>query len=240
MLGTPEIYHIKDVINYIDPSKRTLVLFDIDNTLLAPATDFGSDHWYDHLIRQKIAKGMDKTTAFNQLFPLILHLHLHVDLVPIESTLAEDIACIQQLCDSTLFLTARSPVLIERTLYHLQRHSLKFHGLELQEHTFNFEKPCVYKHGVLSCGWNNKGKVLIIFLKLINYMPEVIIFIDDKQHHLDAVKTALEGTGIEFIGIRYAGSDHKAHRLNPEHIENELQAFLMTHPYTDEQYAPFF
>jgi hypothetical protein len=238
--GIPEIHRIKEVINYIDPSKRTLVLFDIDNTLLCPATDLGADHWYDHIIRQKIAMGIDKKAAIKQLLPLMLHLNFHIDLLPIEATVADDVACIQKMCERTLCLTARSPVLIDKTLHHLHRHSLKFHGLELQEHTFNFAKPCIYKHGVLSCGWNCKGKVLITFLELINYTPEVIIFIDDKQHNLDAVKTALEGKGIEFIGLRYAGCDHKENMLNPEQTENALQTFLMTHPYTDEQYLPFF
>jgi hypothetical protein len=240
-MATPEIYRIKEVAQYIDASKRTLILFDIDNTLLCPATDLGADHWYDYIIQQKVAStGLDRSVVLIQTLPLMLHLNLHLDLIPIETTVANDIVYIQSLCERSLCLTARSPFLIDKTAQYLHRHSLMFQIPELKEYSFNFAKPSIYKHGILSCGWNNKGIVLLAFLDLIKYQPEVIIFIDDKQHNLDAVQNALEGKNIHYIGLRYAGCDHKPRAMNIEQTQKELQAFLASNPYTDDQYVAYF
>ena len=240
VLATVEIYQIKEVLKHIDPSKRTLILLDIDNTLLCPQNDLGADYWLEYMVNQKMAAGMDRGTALRQLLPLVFHLNLNIDFIAIEETVAADVACIQRLCDRVFCLTARSPIIVDKTLVHLSNYSLVFGIPELQEHTFNFAKPSIYKSGILSCGWNDKGHVLIAFLDLINYIPEVIIFVDDKQHNLDSVRKALQGRNIEYIGLRYAGVDHRSAYMDPVKVEAALQEFLMKYPLCPEDYEGHF
>ena len=69
--------------------------------------------------------------------------------------------------------------------------------------------PPSLERGVLYCGnfykkdKDNKGRTLSIFLEWLDWMPELIVYIDDDQKHLDSVQKELDKRGILFIGILY-------------------------------------
>ena len=91
------------------------------------------------------------------------------------------------------------------------------------------QNPCLYRHGIIFTGNNDKGETLLSFLKTLNYYPKKIIFIDDKMYHIRSVEAALQNTNIEYIGIRYTGCDHYINHFNATKADIQLQLFKQLH-----------
>lgn len=228
--ASQEIYSIKEVAYYINSTKSTLVIFDIDNTLLEPKTDLGSDQWFCYHVQKNMQRGMSSADAIKQILPLYFHINFIIDLVTTESTLVEDIAHIKENCEHMICLTARSFSLAERTLEQLQQNKLYFHIPEFDEFILTLIHPSLYKHGCLFCGLNCKDDVLLAFLDAINYTPDLIIFIDDKEANLSMIEMAAKKRNIDCVCLRYAGCDKRVYNFDSGKTEQELQGFLMQHP----------
>lgn len=222
-----EIHSIKEVLPYVPKNKRTLVVLDIDNTLMRPATHLGSDEWFSHLVQEKVAQGMDTISAIRNVLPLYFHIHFIIDLVPTEPHLHEEITRIACRCEHIVCLTSRSPNIVQRTVMQLAKNKLHFYMPEHQERVVN----CLYLNGVIFCGNTDKGQVLCTFLDDIAYVPEVIIFVDDKEKYIHAVEAAAQKRNISCIGLRYAGCDHHVKNFDSHATYKELQEFLAQHPF---------
>ncbi len=225
-----EISSIKEVAQFLDAKKSILVIFDIDNTLLEASTDLGSDQWFSYRLRQYIEQGMHIDDAVKQILPLHFYINLLINLITTEPTLADDILSIKNNCEHVICLTARSLPLAERTLQQLHQNNLYFHIPELDDIYWIIKQPCLYKQGCLFCGQNCKGDVLSAFLDKINYKPDLIIFIDDKDYNLQAVEDTAHKLNIEYIGLRYNRCDERVQNFDYEKTEIELQNFLLQHP----------
>lgn len=225
-----DIYRIKEIARYL-VNKRTLVIFDIDNTLLRPKTNLGSEQWFSHLVQERIQHGFDLASAFNHVLPLYRHVHLNSDMILTEQDLNEDIADIIDVCDHAICLTARSEPLAQRTIDQLHKHGLRFHVAACVDCDYYVPHVAHYKSGILFCGHNDKGDVLSAFLDDINYTPEVIIFVDDKEKNLHAVEVVAKRRNIEFIGLRYAGCDEQVNSFDYAETEQEWQDFLEQYPF---------
>jgi hypothetical protein len=211
-------------------NKRTLLILDIDNTLLTPETDLGSDQWFCHLMQEHINSGKDSASAKQHVLPLYFHVRFNTDLITTEPDLHQTLMPLKNLCDHIICLTAQSPALAFKTVEELQKNGLHFHIPDHHECEFDLPHPCLYKDGVLFCSGNDKGDALHAFLDYLGYCPEVVIFVDDKEYNLHAVERAAKKRNIEFIGLRYAGCDERAQAFNKEAAEKELQEFLMKYP----------
>ncbi len=226
-----DIYSIKETRRYIT-KKRVVVAYDIDNTLLRPQSMIGSDEWFGYLVQRNIEAGMDLYTAIRLALPLYFHIHYRINLVTTELSLAEDIEDIKKDCDHVICLTARSVNLVRHTLEQLNKNNLNFFIPGIEEHAPDATHPSFYSEGVLFCGMNDKGEILLYFLDRLGYTPDLIIFIDDKEKNLKAVERAAHKRGIEFIGLRYAGCDKHIVAFDTEIAKRELQEFLAQHPFT--------
>ncbi len=225
-----KISSISQIAEHIKSDKRLLIIFDIDNVLLHPSTDLGSDQWFSHLVQENIDSGMDYSSAVKQVLPLYFHVNFTIDLTVTAQNLSEDLRELRQQCEHAICLTARSINLAERTVEQLHRNNLRFHFAEHEEFSLNLANPALYKQGVLFCGMNNKGDVLSSFLDHIGYCPEIIIFIDDKEANLSVVENAAQKRGIEFIGLHYGGCDERVRSFDKVITQQELENFLEKHP----------
>ena len=207
-----EIQSIKEVAQHFNAQKRILAIFDIDNTLLHPTdnTELGSDQWFSHHVRENIKKGMTSEDAIQAILPVYTHLHLFI----------EHVIC----------LTARTFPLIERTIEQLNNNNLSFHIPKFDDFEWTLKHPCFYKQGCLFCGSNCKGDVLVSFLEKMDYKPEVIIFVDDKESYLYAIEHVAKKLNIEYIGLRYAGCDKRVKKFDAAQAEIDLQEFLVRNP----------
>ena len=225
-----EIRSIKEVTQYLDPQQATLVIFDIDNTLLHPSTDLGSDQWFYYHVQKNMKNGMTKEEAIKEIAPLYFHINFIIDLIPTEPSLPDDLMQIKKNCEHIICLTARRPPLVERTVQQLHNNHLYFHIPELDDLHWVLQHPCFYTQGCLFCGSNCKGDVLSSFLEKINYKPDLIIFIDDKEAYLSAVANVAQQLNIAYIGLRYTGCDQRVKAFDAQQTEFALQEFLAQYP----------
>ncbi len=75
-----------------------------------------------------------------------------------------------------------------------------------------------FKQGILSANGDHKGAALVAFLKHIDYRPNAIIFVDDREHNVIDVEKALADFDptIQFTGIVYRGAEHYTSQLIDE------------------------
>ncbi|MGE0009333.1 MAG: DUF2608 domain-containing protein [Candidatus Babeliales bacterium] len=216
---------VLEIKNYLTADyEHTLVIFDIDNTLAAPKLEIGSDQWVDHLVREKMKQGLDMQQAFNAVLPTYFHVQFKIAMHPVEDLTPLFIKEMQTQGVSVIAITARSIYVASRTLDQLDDINVK---LGVQGYTnelhLNMPIPCIYMHGVIFSGNNDKGLVLIELLKNIDYLPTKIIFIDDKLKNLTAVEYAAQKCGIEFIGIRYTRCDERVANFNPVKAQEQFE-----------------
>ncbi len=204
--------------------EHTLVIFDIDNTLAAPKLEIGSDQWVNYLVEEKMKLGLDLQQAFNAVLPTYFHVQFKIAMHPVEDITPRFILGLQAQGVSVIALTARSIFVASRTLDQLDdmrvELGIKGHADELH---LNMPIPCIYMHGVIFSGNNDKGLVLIELLNNIDFKPTKIIFIDDKLKNIVAVEYAAQKCSIEFIGIRYSRCDERVANFNPVKAQEQLE-----------------
>lgn len=229
LLFCQDIYQLKEVFQHITASK-TLVVFDIDNTLLMPKTDLGSDQWFFHMLQRHIDTGLNFLDAVEAVIPMYVHVSLGVELFPTEDDLYAVIEDIQKIGDYVICLTTRLGCLAPKVVEQLQKNKLFFHEPDFQHLETNFIDQALYRSGVLFCGIHEKGEIFNLFLDAIDYEPELIIFIDDKQKNVHSVEKVVRQRNIPFVGLRYAGCDRRVRAFNAEITQQELQKFLGEYP----------
>jgi len=222
---------IAEVAKHLEPNKKMLILFDIDNTLAAPSGDLGSDQWFNHIVTVYQQQGFATKDAFKTAVDLYHHIHAHLDLKPAEAETPAFVASLQKKNIPVLALTARS--FIERTFEQLETIAIDFTPNAVTNNTFDLSQqhPAFYQQGIIFSGNNNKGLVLCAFFDRIGYQPDKIIYVDDKEGNIKAVEEAVEKRGIEFVGIRYSRLDDKVKKLDITTAQKQLTTFLQEYPF---------
>ena len=154
---------------------KTLVVFDMDNTLFA------------------VANG-EIVTAIDQ----------KITLVPIEEKMIEIIKNLQDRHIKVIALTASgaTPEIRRWRVCNLHQIGLDFsHSFALKESIFNRlpQWQGVYSafyHGVLCTAHNPKGPVLAAFLDRVAWRPDKVIFFDDQFQHCVGVAHEMTMRGI--------------------------------------------
>ncbi len=186
----------------------TLVIFDIDNTILAPTQALGSDMWfyaYLHELREK----MDKQEALHHAVSLLHQIYERTQVKLIEENTPAVIETLQRNGHSVIALTTRSRQMADCTIRHL--HSL---GIDMTKTAptpdtaaFADMPRVLWKEGVVLTSGEHKGKALLAFLHHCNIRPKAILFINDKESHIQEMEGTIEATGITFLGLRYSAAD---------------------------------
>jgi len=213
---------IQDVLQYAEHD--SMVVFDLDNTLVRPEKEVGSVQWFDHMLKQNIKRGMGIEDALTELLPLSFEVQNHISLCPVENTTIDVLRELRKREIVTIALTARSDTLVTRTKVQLQKIDIDFdteNGFN-RELTLDYPRPVLLKNGIVFCANNDKGSVLFSILTLINYHPKKIIFVDDKLDHLFEVEKACLRNAVNFIGIRYGKLDSVVAQFDPVRAEQEL------------------
>jgi phosphoglycolate phosphatase-like HAD superfamily hydrolase len=223
-----EISSLDEVIRYVN--QDTLVIFDIDNTLLHPNTDLGSDQWLCHKIQELTCNGIDHQQALQEMLPIYFHINRHIDLVPTEPQAADIVKLIQQTTNMVMCLTARSQPMIQVTHKQLCQNNFNFTFGTSEEHLFDLEHPCYFSHGVLFCASNDKGVALFALLDRMGIVPARVVIVDDKMRNIHALVKATDARNIECIGLRYGGCDHRVANYDSNHTQHELENFVARKP----------
>jgi len=218
----PEIKMVK-YMNKIDdditmlPPNKTILFFDIDNTLIRTKTDIGSVEWikWQEKLFNKY-NGQHEfcvTDTLDNLYKLyrlwLINSNCETELL--EEYVPELINKYVSLGFKIVLVTARHKSTAKITIDQISRHFIigQFYSSDIY-----FEnEDILFQNGIYFAGGTNKGKcinkLLQVFKLVFDYKPENIVFIDDS---LRECKTIISGvidadTNIYvfnyLFGIRY-------------------------------------
>lgn len=192
-------------------SKETLVMFDLDDVLIYPK-DALLQNWRSGWIPEGMREWTpeEDTIAWaNVQFQLMdpsgpkLIDELNENGIP---TIGFTTFAMEQSGIVKSIPEWRSKHLEELGLYFKMENEIVFPVLE------GFVPPS-FEKGVLYCGnfykkdKDNQGKILSLYLDWLDWMPQQIVFVNDRRDHLEAVKKELEKRKIPYLGFLYQPKD---------------------------------
>lgn len=221
-----EIIHINKfdkVIEYVD--KDTLILLDVDQTLIESSWLIGNTHW-NHYMRQTIDSVMPGTDLYGWITYWIA---CHVPVKPVEKEIPA-IVREWQSTNQVMGFTARgeanwnySPLPAIDLFTRQQLHSV---GIFL-EHPAQFDGLQGVSNGAIFTAQKRKGPFLKNLLEQVNPRPKRIVFVDDNIQQLESVEEAMKTVpDISFLGCYYTYSEDNADCLDIALGTAQLQALF--------------
>ena len=221
-----ETSRMSEVIKAVDT--KTLLIFDLDNTVIEPTNQLGSDQWYYFLERKyREIDGLDGDQAYKKAMHVWNRTQDVIKMKPVENDVPKLLRQAQARGIKTIGLTARTLDVAATTLRQLA-------SIDVDLSKGSIHKPDIeirskdlarYTGGILFVGDRNvKGEVLTQFLKLIKHEPKRIVFVDDKLKHVQSVEAAMKELKIPYIGFRYGAADEKVKALNDDMKDLKLFA----------------
>jgi hypothetical protein len=194
---------------------KTLVVLDIDNTLLAMEQGLGSDQWY---YWQKALAKEDPCNGklVNGRFAVQGAVFFASAMRPTQPDAAEQVRRMQDAGLTVIAVTSRGTGYRLQTFRELRRNGFSFWSSALppqQGFPDDFvppggERPARYEEGVLLTSGQNKGDMIKALLaKTDTALPKVIIMTDDKQSNLKDVMAAFAGSDTAVHAWRYSRED---------------------------------
>lgn len=193
-----------------ETGKRTLLVLDIDDTLLTSAGFFGSDTWYEW---QKTLPAGDPGKV-PCLFDVI---SLNTEAGTQRPTQPDGPALINALANDKLLLTSRNPLSrggTLRTLHDAGYALPTMLGGQAEGRSWEFRKApdakpvrVLYDQGVFMTTGQDKGLVLLDLLRRANVHYPRVVLVDDGRKNIDNMRAALRTAGIDYLGLHYTRVD---------------------------------
>lgn len=215
IIETPQF---KDLAKYATPT--TLVILDIDDTLLIPTQTLGTDVWFQYQLNKNktFPDPLDKTLS---QWEAIRHLS---NMQIVEEGSDKIVSQLQSKKIKVMGLTTQGIALATRTFKQLLAHDIDLSKTSpsVDDHYFLNGHGVLFRNGILFTGGSPKGPALLKLLNHLNYRPEKIVFINDKKSHLLDVAETIEKEKIPFVGLRYSYSDARVAAFRPEIAEYQF------------------
>jgi len=223
----------RDVIELVDRvgKDKVLVVFDIDNTLLAMEQGLGSDQWYDW---QKNLNENDLCNPDNvgNRFAVQGALYFVSAMRNTQKDGPEQVRSIQSLGVPVIALTSRGMDYQLQTFRELRRNGYDFSYSSIGP-SGGYQKPFVpvtdgrlslYQHGVFLTAGQHKGQMLLALLeKTKTPMPGVIVMTDDKQKNLDDMKETFTALKVPVRAWRYSAEDANVENFDAQKAAMQWQ-----------------
>jgi hypothetical protein len=217
--------------------KDTLVIFDLDNTVMMPPQTLGGEEWFDYFVKLRIEEfqknghsaEQSKDKAIEQGANEWVKFHLNARVVPVEKETPSLINDLQNRGIQTMALTARPTELKDSTASQLKSIGIEFSKKSATDKNIKLsgKHPAEFYKGALLVGpKNNKGELLVAFLKQLSVKPKKIIFVDNKIHHVENVEKALASLNIAYFGRRHAAADQKINSMDKELVKIQHKYFF--------------
>jgi hypothetical protein len=205
-----EAPHFNTILNHVKPD--SLILLDIDDTLLIPRQMLGNDEWFMHRMDELIKQGFPKEEALKKTINEWESIRLITNMEIVENGTDLIVEKLQDEGFTVMGFTTQGFTLATRTHQQLISNNLDLSRTSPRDEGLYFsmqDQGVLFSNGVLFTSGRHKGKTLLQFLSHINLKPSHVVFINDKESHLKEVEETLEQHSIEFTGLRYAFSDKK-------------------------------
>jgi hypothetical protein len=230
-----ETPHFSDLNDHVTP--QTLVILDIDHTLLIPAQTLGNDVWFTHRWEQYQKANISKQEALELAladWEGIRHL-TKVNIV--EEGSDKIVRLLQDAHITVMGLTTQGLALATRTVQQLANLNinLSLTAPSKDDYYFMNGQGVLYRKGILFTSGTVKGTALLHLLDHLGYAPKRIVFINDKEKHLKDIEDAVISRNIEFIGLRYSYSDARVNAFRPEIAEIQWKYSSFAHILSDAE-----
>lgn len=214
--------------------KDTLILLDIDNTIIEPLQYLGTDAWACKRLENLQNQGLSPKEAYEKTSQEWQHIHAITKVKTVEPNTAALICNLQLQGYPIMALTARIPQSFEMTIRQLAEVSIDFSGSapNLKLSSFPSKEGVMLKNGILFVSSHSKANILKEFLEKGHYFPKKIIFVDDKLHHVKDLQNLCNLLHIDYVGIRYGATDCRESLCNPKVAE--VQLFFIENILSDE------
>ncbi len=208
---------------------RVLMVFDIDNTILAMEQGLGADQWYEW---QKELAENDRCSTQNvgNRFAVQGAVFFASAMRPTQDDAARQVKTIQESGIPVIALTSRGPDYRLQTFRELRRNGYSFAYSAIGPAGAD-NLPFIpvengrlsrYEDGVFMTAGQHKGQMLYALLqKTGTDMPAVIVMADDKQKNLDAVKETFIALDVPVHAWRYSNEDENVEGFDPEKAHAE-------------------
>lgn len=219
-------YSFNKVKQVIDGKNRhynapnVLVVFDVDDTLLKPTTDLGSEIWYKWQTNQLKLRPRNKAERVSCLHQDSIH--MLYDLLP--STLTEKsipsiIRSFQKKKQPMFALSDREAASRYATARELRRNGINFgktaltYPGQVKPPVFQdtFKRKVTYIDGVFMAARENKGKMLDYVLNKTNNHFKSIVFVDDNLKNIMNVQRILSApkyADVDVSVVYYTKVEH--------------------------------
>ena len=211
---------------------RVLVVFDIDNTLLAMEQGLGSDQWYDW---QKSLAADDQCSGqyVGDRFAAQGAIYFASAMRPTQADGPTQVRRIQDLGVKVISVTSRGMDYRLQTFRELRRNGFSFSFSAIGP-AGGYADPFMpvengrlsrYEDGVFLTAGQHKGQMLEALLsKTDTRMPAVIVMADDKQNNLDAVEETFSALGVPVHAWRYTGEDDNVMAFDPAQADAQWKS----------------
>ncbi len=196
-------------------AERILVVFDIDNTLMAMEQGLGSDQWYDWQSKLQLTDPCDTRLVSDRL-AVQGALYYISAMRPTQPDAAQLVQRLQDDGLNVIALTSRGPDFRLATFRELRRNGYSFYASAIgpgRGYPDVFvpaggSRAARYEDGVFLTAGQHKGDMLRALLeKTGTPWPAVVVMADDKERNLRAVIETFEGTGTAVHAWRYSRED---------------------------------
>lgn len=244
VLITPSHAKIKQAKCFADIAQEftkadqdTLVVFDVDDVLIMPESDYRATHPF----RTKWIRGSKKSFSKEQRQLLISIIWEHRKVKLVDPSILNILEDLKRRQIPTLALTAMYTGKFGRIekIEDWRINELKGVGIDFSE-TTPIKKTIflenltddngtpLLKAGVILTGFQDKAKILEAVLQGTGYTPKSIIFIDDNISYLKPVQEMCNRMGISFLGIHFIGASLVPELDLDEAIEDQRFKVLET------------
>jgi len=228
-----ETKSMDQLYNYLKPN--TLVIFDVDNTLIEPVQSIGSDQWFRHRISYWVDQGMVQEEALEKALAEWMAVQNISQMQLAEPNIDKIVRHLQERNFTVMGLTTRGLGMSTRT-----NQQLAILGIDLSKTApttddvfFMNVRGVLFRGGTLFTANTHKGIALFKLLDQFDYTPKMILFINDKRSHIVPIEEEAAKRNIPFIGLRYGRLDEKVKNLNSEITEIQFERF--GHILSDEE-----
>jgi hypothetical protein len=217
---------------------ETLVISDIDDTILVPPQMIGTDEWFSHRMSKHRADGMqandalDKTVSEAQAVRQITQMNL------VEPGTDKIIQSLQKKGICVMGLTVQAAAVAQRTYQQLKANDidLTVNALSKEDQYFPLKgQNILYSNNILFTKGVSKGEALFTLLDKIKVTPKRIVFIDDKASNVEDVEKWAKKRNVQFIGLRYSRSDQSKAAFRPDVADVQFNQSTFTHLLSDEE-----
>lgn len=218
-----ELKSYKD-LNWKEIDAKTLVVFDIDNTLFRQNSMIGTHQWGDFLAERAIRAGIDAKIAKESQHKAFSEVQSAVNVVPVENEILEVLSELSKNKISHFALTARNPKLQDITLKQLQilKHDFSENFPKLTQSGLMKDR---LKDGVIFSGTTPKGELLKKIIDKSVHKFSRVIFFDDKAYNLESVEKSFAQSSIQLKGYRYGAADAFVKNFDPAVADTVYSVF---------------